>query len=77
MAEHDVSLRIQSAIEVGNTDLKIRVKRNGTRFGTLTISKGTIDWRPVNAKRGKKGETPLAWEDFDKWMKKANRHRKG
>lgn len=75
MAEHSVSLEIQKEIEVGNVDLKIRVKRDGRRFGTLTISKGTIDWRPVNAKRGKKGETQLSWVDFDAAMKEANRNR--
>lgn len=57
MADHDVTLEIPRVIEVGNVDIKIRVKRNGSRFGTLTISKGSIDWRPLKAKSGKKGET--------------------
>lgn len=75
MAEHGVTLEIAKEIEVGNVDLKIRIRRNGDRFGTLTISKGTIDWRPLKAKRGKKGETRLSWTEFDTVMKEANRHR--
>lgn len=45
MAEHDVSLEIPKAIEVGKCDLKIRVLSDGIRFGTLTISKGAIETR--------------------------------
>jgi hypothetical protein len=75
MAEHNVTLEISDEIEVGNVDLKIRVRRDGDRFGTLTISRGTIDWKPLKAKRGKQSETRLSWEDFDRVMKKANRNR--
>ena len=55
MAEHDVSLEIPRGIEVGKRDLKIRVWSDGIRFGTLTISKGAIDWRPGHAKEGNQG----------------------
>lgn len=75
MAEHNVTLEIPNEIEVGNVDLKIRVRRDGKLFGKLTISRGTIDWKPVNAKAGKKGETQLSWVDFDAAMKEANRNR--
>lgn len=76
MAEHHVTLRIQKDIEVGNTDLKVKVWSDDMKVGTLYISKGTIDWRPLNAKRGKKGETQLTWAEFDAAMKRANRNRR-
>ena len=69
MADHKVSIEIPKEIEVGNADLKIRVKSGGERFGTLTISKGTIDWRPRNAKRGKGSHIQLSWSEFDQTMK--------
>lgn len=75
MAEHQIGLKIPKEIEILNRDIKIIVRRDGIRFGTLTISKGTIDWRPVNAKRGKTGETQLGWSKFDEVMKRANRRR--
>jgi hypothetical protein len=75
MAEHDVSLKIPNAIEVGNSDLKVIIRKDGNRFGTLTISLGTIDWRPAKAKAGKKGETRLNWTQFDQAMKDANKNR--
>lgn len=75
MAEHEIGLKIPKEIEIVNRDIKIVVRRDGNRFGTLTISKGTIDWRPVNAKSGKRGETQLGWSKFDEVMKEANRRR--
>lgn len=75
MAEHDVSLEIPKGIEVGKRDLKIRVESDGVRFGTLTISKGAIDWRPGHAKRGKSGHIQLGWAAFDAAMKRAIRKR--
>lgn len=73
MAEHDVSLEIPKAIEVGKCDLKIRVLSDGIRFGTLTISKGAIDWRPGHAKRGKSRHIQLGWSDFDRAMRRIER----
>jgi hypothetical protein len=76
MAEHSVTLEIANEIEVGNVDLKIRIRRDGDRFGTLTLSRGSIDWKPRKAKRGKQSETRLSWTDFDAVMKDANQHRR-
>jgi hypothetical protein len=76
MAEHRVNLEIPGKIEVGHADFKFRIYRGGQRFGTLTISKGTIDWKPRNAKRGKPGETQKTWDEFDRVMKDNNPHKK-
>ena len=35
--------------------------RDGDKFGELHISKGTIDWYPLNAKI----PTKLTWKQFD------------
>ena len=61
---HDVSLEIPGGMEVGKRDLKIRVWSDGIRFGTLTSSKGAIDWSSGHAKGGKSGHIQLAWAGF-------------
>lgn len=75
MAEHEVSLEIPRGIEVGKRDLKIRVVSDGVRFGTLTISKGAIDWRPGHAKRGKSRHIQLGWAEFDAAMERTMKRR--
>jgi hypothetical protein len=75
MAEHKIGLEIPKEIEVSNSDLKIRVRKDGKRFGTLTISKGTIDWRPAKKWRRNKNEIRLPWSVFDQTMKGANPNR--
>jgi hypothetical protein len=70
---HSISLEIPKAIEVQNSDVVIVVKRDGEKLGTLTISLGTIDWRPKNRKSGKKGETNLTWTQFADLMAEANK----
>jgi hypothetical protein len=72
MAKHDVNLKIANDISIGNADIRISIWKDKDRFGTLTISKGGIDWRPRNAKSGKSGETQLGWTQFDDRMKEAN-----
>jgi hypothetical protein len=71
-AKHDVNLKIANDISIGNTVITISISKDGDRLGTLTISKGGINWRPRSAKAGKKGETQLEWTRFDEWMKEAN-----
>jgi hypothetical protein len=71
MAEHEVGLKIPKQIEILHRDIKIIVRQGGSRFGTLTISKGSIDWRPANWKK----DIPLGWNEFDTAMKEANRRR--
>ena len=48
------------------------VRENNRKIGTLTLSKGTIDWRPKHAKSGKEKETQLTWTRFAEVMKEAN-----
>ncbi|WP_158789028.1 hypothetical protein [Granulicella sp. L46] len=61
---YEISLTIPKGIEVLHSDLVIIARQDGALLGTLTISKGTIDWRPKNRRAGKKGETQLTWSQF-------------
>jgi hypothetical protein len=49
MAIHEIAVDIPKTT-VLNKELTIVVRSNGRRFGTLTFSKGTIDWRPTSGK---------------------------
>lgn len=71
MAEHSISVKFGQPIEIVNRDLKITVRADGEVFGTLTISKGTIDWRPKKKWIGREKHSRLAWDQFDRVMRKA------
>jgi hypothetical protein len=71
MAEHSISVKFGQPIEIINRDLKITVRADGEVFGTLTISKGTIDWRPKKKWIGREEHSRLAWDHFDRVMRKA------
>lgn len=73
MAIHGIELRIAKGIEVLNTDIEIVVKQNGAIFGTLTLSRGTIDWRPRKKRLGGKNEIRLGWSEFAKRMQEDDR----
>jgi putative transposon-encoded protein len=69
MAAHEIKLKIQKGIEVLNTDITVVVKKDGKRFGTITVSRGTIDWRPTKKWVGRKNEIQMNWTKFDKVMR--------
>ena len=69
---YGISLKLSNPIEVLHSDVSIVVRQDGEKIGTLTLSKGTIDWRPKHAKSGKEKETQLTWAQFAEVMKKAN-----
>lgn len=71
MAEHTIDASFRQPIQVVNKDLEIIVRRNGVRFGTLIISKGSIDWRPAKKWKGGHNEIPLSWTQFDRAMEGA------
>lgn len=73
MATHEIKLKLTKGIEVLNTDIEIIVKRNGAIFGTLTLSRGTIDWRPRKKHMGGKNEIQLGWTEFARVMQEANK----
>jgi hypothetical protein len=61
---HEVSLGINSKF-VLHKDVEVEVKRDGTKLGTVLISKGNIEWLPsknsVNKHR-------LTWTKFAELM---------
>jgi hypothetical protein len=71
MAEHHITAEFQREIPIDNKDLKIVVRRRKKVFGTLTLSKGTIDWRPTKKHRGGENEIKLTWEKFDQVMRES------
>ncbi len=69
MSAHQIKLKIHKGIEVLNTDITVAVKKDSKRFGTITVSKGTIDWRPAKKWVGGKNEIQMNWTKFDKVMR--------
>jgi hypothetical protein len=65
MATHQVDLKIPHNIALSNVDHSLRVKRNGTLLGVLTISKGGIDWKRAHAR----GSVSMSWKAFADLMK--------
>jgi hypothetical protein len=62
---HELGLRIDHELPVGNVDVKVVVDQDGERLGQLKISRGSIDWKPGRAKR----TWQLEWEQFDRLMR--------
>ena len=61
MAKHNVYFSLPKR-ELSNSDIIIEVYSVEEKFGTLTVSKGALEWYPSNAKNPYK----LDWEYFDK-----------
>jgi hypothetical protein len=64
MAKHTLHFELPS-VELGKVDAKFHVKKDGKQFGTITISKGALEWYPHKAKKPHK----LNWNQFDKMIK--------
>lgn len=60
MADHDVWFTVPER-ELGKADIQFKVKRDGTAFGRLRVSNGSLVWVPANKTYGYK----LAWTTFD------------
>lgn len=50
------------SLELGKTDVSFEIKKDDVMFGTITISKGAIEWRPSNHSIKHK----MTWAQFDK-----------
>ena len=60
MATHDVTFEIPQKVLLAE-DMVFEVKSNGTKLGSLLISKGNIEWIPANHSVRKQR---LTWEKF-------------
>jgi len=67
MAKHDVYATLPNAL-LGKQDAFFNIFKDGEKFGTITISKGSIEWYPKNAKI----PISMTWTQFDKMIKKNN-----
>ena len=61
MAKHNIFFELTS-VELGKVDSKIHIKKDGKQFGTITISKGDLEWYPYKAKYPYK----ISWTVLDK-----------
>lgn len=64
MATHDISFSIPQKF-VLSKDVEFDIKSNGTKLGTLLISKGNVEWIPANNSVKKRR---LSWENFAELM---------
>jgi hypothetical protein len=51
--------------ELGNSDVVFTVYQDGEKLGTITVSKGAIEWYPSKAKNPYK----MDWGRFDKILR--------
>ena len=63
MATHDVTVDMPPR-PLKRQDVTFVVKRDGSIFGTLKVSNGSVVWFPKNAKNGYK----IDWVHFDEVM---------
>ena len=64
MATHDVTFELPKR-KLGRSDLKFQIKRDGEKFGTMTISNGSVVWFPKGTSNGYK----MGWKMFDELMR--------
>ena len=64
MPTHDVYGTLPFAL-LGKKDAFFEIYQDGKKLGTITISKGSIEWYSKNAKL----PYSLSWGEFDKMIK--------
>lgn len=50
---------------LGRSDISFRVKKDGSVFGTLKVSNGSLVWFPRKTKVGRR----MGWRRFDRVMR--------
>ena len=65
MPTHDVYGTLPFAL-LGKKDAYFDIYQDGKKLGTITISKGSIEWYPKNAKN----PYGFSWSEFDKMIKR-------
>ena len=68
MAHHEVKISLPNDIEVQRADVEFSVHRDGSKLGTLKISRGDVEWVPANHQHGNK----VDWADFASFMENQN-----
>ena len=72
MAEHYLEFNIPQWVEIQSKDLFVKVYSDGKLFGTLKVSKGSIDWSP--AKSTRKKPHVIFWNEFDQFARHKRRY---
>jgi hypothetical protein len=72
MPIHDISFTIQEKILLSK-DMTFDIKSDGTKLGTVLISKGNIEWLPAGNSVNKRS---LSWEAFAALMEGQGREAK-
>jgi hypothetical protein len=57
--KHDVTFTLPER-GLGKADVEFRIKRDGSKLGTLKVSKGSVVWVPKDYSYGYK----MGWADF-------------
>jgi len=70
-----VTMKFTQPVQIKSADLVVEVRNDEGLLGTLTISQGTLDWRPTRKWIGGKNEAQLTWKKFDKLMELAKDQR--
>ena len=73
MAEHSVTVKIPSNVEIINRDIEFRITRDGAFLGMLKISKGSLDWKP--GKNAKDRPFRVYWHEFDEFARDKRRRK--
>ncbi len=66
---HKVNFSIPER-QLGRADVEFEVFRDGSKFGTLKVSNGSLVWVPANHQRGHK----VSWRKFDVWAQGITRY---
>lgn len=70
MAKHEVKLRIEHAVPVGNKDIEIPVRADDKPLGRLKVITGGVDWLPSpNSRRS----FAMSWEQLAEVMESQGR----
>lgn len=68
---HEVKVSMPDR-DLGKADIEFSVKKNGKKFGTLKVSKGSVVWVQKDDTYGFK----MWWTAFDEMMRANGRHEK-
>ena len=60
---HDVTVKLPKQ-KLAGSEVEFQIKHDGEKFGTMTVSKGSVVWFPKGVASGYK----LKWKKFDELM---------
>lgn len=67
MAKHEIALKIEHEIPIGNVDIELPIKLDGSPLGRVKISRGGIDW--LRSPRSRTRYT-LTWTELAEMMER-------